>query len=60
MKALATYFLSLHDVNEAAQKFKHVASVTPLVQNMQYSKKFQCNVMFKREDLQLVRSYKIK
>ena len=60
MQTLTTYFPSLHDVNEAAQKLKNVASVTPLVQNMQYSKQFDCNVMFKREDLQLVRSYKIR
>ena len=60
MQTLTTYFPSLYDVNGAAKKLKNVASVTPLVQNMQYSKQFDCNVMFKREDLQLVRSYKIR
>jgi len=60
MQTLTTYFPSLHDVNGAAKKLKNVASITPLVQNMQYSKQFDCDVMFKREDLQLVRSYKIR
>lgn len=60
MQTLTTYFPSLHDVNKAAEKLKGIVSVTPLVQNIQYSKQFDCNVMFKREDLQLVRSYKIR
>lgn len=60
MQILTTYFPSLHDVNKAAEKLKGIVSVTPLVQNIQYSKQFDCNVMFKREDLQMVRSYKIR
>ena len=37
-----------------------ISQLTPLQKNLQYSKKYNCNVFFKREDLQLVRSYKIR
>jgi len=47
-------------VEAAARKLEGIAAVTPLIKNMQYSKRFECNVMFKREDLQQVRSYKIR
>jgi len=47
-------------VEAAARKLEGIAAVTPLIKNMQYSKQFECNIMFKREDLQQVRSYKIR
>ncbi|MGB3606957.1 threonine ammonia-lyase, partial [Psychroserpens sp.] len=37
-----------------------IAAVTPLITNMQYSKRYSCNILLKREDLQQVRSYKIR
>ncbi|WP_435136826.1 threonine ammonia-lyase IlvA [Formosa sp. A9] len=55
-----TYYPSLKAVQAAAERLKSVAVLTPLVQNLQYSKRFQANVLLKREDLQLVRSYKIR
>ncbi|MBP1838275.1 threonine ammonia-lyase IlvA [Formosa algae] len=55
-----TYFPSLKAVQAAAERLKSVAVLTPLVQNLQYSKRYSANVLFKREDLQLVRSYKIR
>ncbi|MFB9053401.1 threonine ammonia-lyase IlvA [Formosa undariae] len=55
-----TYFPSLKAVQAAAERLKSVAVSTPLTQNLQYSKRFGANVLFKREDLQLVRSYKIR
>ena len=55
-----TYFPTLKAVEAAALKLKAVALVTPLSENLQYSKKFNCNILFKREDLQQVRSYKIR
>ena len=54
------YYPSLAAVEAAAEKLKDVAEVTPLLVNQRFSKKFGANVMFKREDLQQVRSYKIR
>ncbi|QDO92860.1 threonine ammonia-lyase IlvA [Formosa sediminum] len=54
------YFPSLKAVQAAAERLKSVVVSTPLNQNLQYSKRFAANVLFKREDLQLVRSYKIR
>jgi len=39
---------------------QEVALKTPLVKNDYYSKKYQSTILFKREDLQQVRSYKIR
>ncbi|MBT8244924.1 MAG: threonine ammonia-lyase [Winogradskyella sp.] len=55
-----TYKPNLKDVEAAAEKLKGIASVTPLIKNTQYSKQFDANIFFKREDLQEVRSYKIR
>lgn len=54
------YRPTLEAIEAAAEKLKGVASVTPLVKNMRYSKHFNANIYFKREDLQDVRSYKIR
>ena len=55
-----TYFPSLESVKEAAETLKEVALVTPLMKSLSYSREFRANVMLKREDLQQVRSYKIR
>jgi len=60
MQTTTTYYPSIKAIEAAAQKLKGVASKTPLIANLQYSKKFQSNILFKREDLQQVRSYKIR
>ena len=60
MEIQTTYFPSIKSIEAASQNLSDVASVTPLMPNLQYSKKFRCNVLFKREDLQSVRSYKIR
>jgi threonine dehydratase len=60
MQTKTTYFPSLENVKAASLNLKGVATVTPLSKNFQYSKKFGANVLFKREDLQVVRSYKIR
>jgi threonine dehydratase len=54
-----TRALSL-DVAGAAERLKKVVVRTPLVLNQNLSRKYQCNVYLKREDLQVVRSYKIR
>ena len=60
MQTKTTYFPSLENVQAASLNLKGVASVTPLNQNFQYSKKFGATVLFKREDLQVVRYIKLE
>lgn len=48
------------DFTSASLRIKKVVSKTPLQLNRNLSKKYQCNVYLKREDLQLVRSYKLR
>ena len=48
------------DYHAAAKRLQHVISRTALQLNRSLSKKYQCNVYLKREDLQVVRSYKIR
>lgn len=45
---------------EAATTIKKAVSKTPLQLNQNLSRKYQCNVYLKREDLQVVRSYKVR
>tara|TARA_R110002049_G_scaffold9962_1_gene49633 strand:- start:11890 stop:13152 length:1263 start_codon:yes stop_codon:yes gene_type:complete len=55
-----TYFPSIDNIRVAADVIKNVSAVTPLSPSLRYSKQFQANILFKREDLQQVRSYKIR
>ena len=48
------------DFIAAANRLKHVVYRTPLVLNHNLSKKYQAKIYLKREDLQVVRSYKIR
>jgi len=52
--------LTLENINRASEHLKGVALHTPLQQNLQLSEEFGCNVYLKREDLQVVRSYKLR
>jgi threonine dehydratase len=45
---------------DASLRLKNVVNRTPLTLNLNLSKKYQCNVFLKREDLQVVRSYKLR
>ena len=45
---------------EAVMRLKNVVIRTPLTFNQNLSAKYQCNIFLKREDLQVVRSYKIR
>ncbi len=51
---------SVTAIIQAYQKLKNVVHHTPLMQNLRYSEHFQANIYFKREDLQIVRSYKLR
>src|SRR5258706_6709761 len=48
------------DFKGAAERLKKVVTRTPLTFNAHLSKKYQCNIFLKREDLQVVRSYKLR
>ena len=48
------------DIEGAMQRLKSVVTHTPLQYNANLSRKYQCRVYFKREDLQIVRSYKLR
>ena len=52
--------LNLLDFGGAASRLKGVAYRTPLQLNNNLSRKYQCKVYLKREDLQVVRSYKLR
>ena len=48
------------DFNSAAHRLSQVVYKTPLVLNNNLSRKYQCAIYLKREDLQVVRSYKLR
>jgi threonine dehydratase len=55
----ATNKVSL-DFTAAALRLRKVVLKTPLQRNTHLSKKYNCNIFLKREDLQVVRSYKLR
>src|SRR5579871_4773256 len=48
------------DFSAASERLKKVVNRTPLSYNASLSHKYQCEVFLKREDLQVVRSYKLR
>ena len=48
------------DYAKAAARLEKVVNRTPLTFNQNLSRKYKCNVYLKREDLQIVRSYKLR
>ncbi|MDO3693679.1 threonine ammonia-lyase IlvA [Wenyingzhuangia sp. chi5] len=52
--------VNLESIIKAQMNIKGVVQNTPLSYMDNFSKKFDANIYFKREDLQLVRSYKIR
>lgn len=60
MDVKLTYQPTVEAVQKAADNLSNVALKTPLIKNDRYSNEFEANIFFKREDLQLVRSYKIR
>ena len=51
---------NLKGVREASESLKDIVSLTPLNINERLSKELNCRIFLKREDLQLVRSFKIR
>ncbi len=56
----STVNMTRMDFAAAQQRLKKVVKRTPLILNAGLSKKYQCKVYLKREDLQVVRSYKLR
>lgn len=54
------YFPQLQDINRAKINLKDVITQTPLQKNLNLSDEFKANILLKREDLQVVRSYKLR
>ena len=54
------YFPALNDVMSAEHTLREILSPTPLMENRNLSQKYGAEIMLKREDLQMVRSYKIR
>lgn len=54
------YRPKLHDVQKAKQRISGIIKSTPLMLNMALSDRYGAQIWLKREDLQIVRSYKIR
>ncbi|MGG4510168.1 threonine ammonia-lyase IlvA [Heyndrickxia sporothermodurans] len=52
--------VQVEDILIAYQQLKDIVAHTPLQKNERLSEKYQCNVYLKREDLQYVRSFKLR
>lgn len=55
-----THLVSLAQIMAAQKRLKKVVVRTPLLNNPGFSEKLGCDLWFKREDLQVVRSYKLR
>ncbi|WPZ09852.1 threonine ammonia-lyase [Roseivirga spongicola] len=60
MNTTTFYIPQLADIEKAAERLQGVVQRTPLLSNLSFSEKYEANIQFKREDLQVVRSYKIR
>lgn len=54
------YWPQLSDIQRAKQRIGSVITATPLTRNAPLSDKHDAEILLKREDLQIVRSYKIR
>ena len=54
------YFPQLKDITTAKHNLCEIVLHTPLQKNLNLSEEYNANVFLKREDLQIVRSYKIR
>lgn len=54
------YFPEFQKIQQANQKLKSVVMHTPLARNLNLSEEYKASILLKREDLQMVRSYKIR
>ncbi|MFP7694883.1 pyridoxal-phosphate dependent enzyme, partial [Bacillus subtilis] len=52
--------IQVKDILKAHQNVKDVVIHTPLQRNDRLSERYECNIYLKREDLQVVRSFKLR
>ena len=52
--------ISVEQIYQAKVRLKGIADITPMLPNYRFSDLYDCNLLLKREDLQVVRSYKIR
>ena len=52
--------IPVENIINAAQRIKGVAYHTPFMHNINLSDRYEANIYLKREDLQIVRSYKLR
>lgn len=53
-------FPAFDNILQAAERIRKVIKHTDLEQNLNFSERYEANIYFKREDLQVVRSYKVR
>lgn len=58
--ATETYFPAIKDIETAEETLGEILEATPIMKNPNLSNKYDAEVFLKREDLQMVRSYKIR
>ena len=54
------YLPSIESIKSAEERLKGISVRTPLMTNLHLSDRYSANIYLKREDLQIVRSYKIR
>lgn len=59
-KKSETYYPKLNDIQKARERLKGVVTQTPLSLNFNLSERYGATILLKREDLQIVRSYKLR
>lgn len=59
-QTVPAYYPSLRDITQAKLTLNPIVNATPLMKNLNLSERYSANVYLKREDLQIVRSYKIR
>ena len=60
METATTYYPEISEIEKAYQRLKGIVVNTPLLENHNLSERYDAHIYFKREDLQVVRSYKIR
>jgi threonine dehydratase len=59
-KQKAADWPTFDNILQAAERIRKVVKHTDLELNLNFSERYEANIYFKREDLQVVRSYKIR
>ena len=60
MKVNTTHFLTIDSINTTRKNIEKAVKTTPLQESFRLSKNFEAQIFLKREDLQPVRSYKLR